>query len=163
MVARVGVGEDTAARIWFDHGLKPWKLDTFKPATILCSSSGKRARPAWHLPLIENFGSGPPSVSPEAGRSHPGPNASCRYPRGGRPGSAAWGGDRQHLGKGRVCHRGIRQDRDLGMGKGGEAVAVIQMVAGDDRGGCTCHERHHLSAGVREAEADVAGSPLRER
>jgi len=34
MVARVGVGEDTAARIWFDHGLKPWTLDTFKPATI---------------------------------------------------------------------------------------------------------------------------------
>jgi transposase len=27
---RVGVGKDTVARIWADHGLKPWKVDTFK-------------------------------------------------------------------------------------------------------------------------------------
>src|ERR1035438_2527552 len=28
--ARMGVGKDTIARIWEDHGLKPWKTDTFK-------------------------------------------------------------------------------------------------------------------------------------
>ena len=31
--ARVGVSHDTVARIWKDHGLKPWKLDTFKVST----------------------------------------------------------------------------------------------------------------------------------
>jgi len=30
MAARVGIGKDAVARIWSDHGLKPWKLDTFK-------------------------------------------------------------------------------------------------------------------------------------
>ena len=30
MAARVGIGKDTVARIWADHGLKPWKVDTFK-------------------------------------------------------------------------------------------------------------------------------------
>jgi transposase len=30
MAARLGVGKDTVARIWADHGLKPWKVDTFK-------------------------------------------------------------------------------------------------------------------------------------
>jgi transposase len=30
MAARVGVGKDTVARIWADHDLKPWKVDTFK-------------------------------------------------------------------------------------------------------------------------------------
>ena len=30
MAARVGVGKDTVAKIWADHGLKPWKVDTFK-------------------------------------------------------------------------------------------------------------------------------------
>jgi transposase len=30
MAARVGVGKDAVARIWSDHGLKPWKVDTFK-------------------------------------------------------------------------------------------------------------------------------------
>jgi len=27
---RVHVGKDTVARVWRDHGLKPWKVDTFK-------------------------------------------------------------------------------------------------------------------------------------
>ncbi len=27
---RMGVGKDTVARVWRDHGLKPWKVDTFK-------------------------------------------------------------------------------------------------------------------------------------
>jgi len=30
MAPRHGVGKDTVARIWRDHGLKPWKIDTFK-------------------------------------------------------------------------------------------------------------------------------------
>jgi transposase len=30
MAQRHGIGKDTVARIWRDHGLKPWKLDTFK-------------------------------------------------------------------------------------------------------------------------------------
>jgi transposase len=30
MAARFGIGKDAVARIWRDHKLKPWKLDTFK-------------------------------------------------------------------------------------------------------------------------------------
>jgi transposase len=30
MAARVGIGKDAVARIWADHDLKPWKIDTFK-------------------------------------------------------------------------------------------------------------------------------------
>lgn len=30
MAQRHGIGKDTVARIWRDHGLKPWKIDTFK-------------------------------------------------------------------------------------------------------------------------------------
>jgi hypothetical protein len=30
MANRFGIGKDTVARIWRDHNLKPWKLDTFK-------------------------------------------------------------------------------------------------------------------------------------
>jgi transposase len=30
MAARVGIGKDAVARIWSDHGLKPWKVETFK-------------------------------------------------------------------------------------------------------------------------------------
>jgi transposase len=30
MAARVGIGKDAVARIWADHGLKPWLVDTFK-------------------------------------------------------------------------------------------------------------------------------------
>jgi len=30
MAARVGIGKDAVARIWADHKLKPWKVDTFK-------------------------------------------------------------------------------------------------------------------------------------
>ena len=30
MAARVGVGKDKVARIWADHQLKPWRVDTFK-------------------------------------------------------------------------------------------------------------------------------------
>jgi len=59
MVARVGVGEDTVARIWFDHGLKPWTLDTFKPATIPLFELRETGAASLASPLIENFGSGP--------------------------------------------------------------------------------------------------------
>lgn len=30
MAARHGIGKDTVARIWRDHGLKPWKVEAFK-------------------------------------------------------------------------------------------------------------------------------------
>ncbi len=30
MAARHGIGKDSVARIWRDHNLKPWKVDTFK-------------------------------------------------------------------------------------------------------------------------------------
>jgi len=30
LAARVGIGKDAVARIWADHGLKPWRVDTFK-------------------------------------------------------------------------------------------------------------------------------------
>jgi transposase len=30
MAVRHGIGKDTVARIWKDHGLKPWKVETFK-------------------------------------------------------------------------------------------------------------------------------------
>ncbi len=30
MAARVGIGKDAVARIWSDHGLKPWRVDTLK-------------------------------------------------------------------------------------------------------------------------------------
>lgn len=30
MAARVGIGKDAVAGVWADHGLKPWKVETFK-------------------------------------------------------------------------------------------------------------------------------------
>src|SRR3974390_3149090 len=30
MAARHGIGKDTVARVWRKHGLKPWRVDTFK-------------------------------------------------------------------------------------------------------------------------------------
>jgi hypothetical protein len=30
LAEKLGIGKDTAARIWRDHQLKPWKIDTFK-------------------------------------------------------------------------------------------------------------------------------------
>ena len=33
LAKHVGISHDTVARIWKDHGLKPWKLDTFKVST----------------------------------------------------------------------------------------------------------------------------------
>ncbi len=33
MAERHGIGKDTVARIWRDHGLKPWRVDTFKIST----------------------------------------------------------------------------------------------------------------------------------
>jgi transposase len=30
LAERMGVGKDTIARVWRDHGLKPWRVDTFK-------------------------------------------------------------------------------------------------------------------------------------
>ncbi len=33
MAKRFGIGKDTVARIWRDHNLKPWKIDTFRLST----------------------------------------------------------------------------------------------------------------------------------
>jgi transposase len=33
LARRVGIGKDAVARIWADHNLKPWKVDTFKVST----------------------------------------------------------------------------------------------------------------------------------
>ena len=33
MAERFGIGKDTVARIWKNHNLKPWKVDTFKIST----------------------------------------------------------------------------------------------------------------------------------
>ena len=30
MAARVGIGKDAVAKIWSDHNLKPWRVETFK-------------------------------------------------------------------------------------------------------------------------------------
>jgi transposase len=30
MAARVGIGKDSVAKIWADHNLKPWRVETFK-------------------------------------------------------------------------------------------------------------------------------------
>ncbi len=30
LAKRFGLGKDTIARVWSDHNLKPWKVDTFK-------------------------------------------------------------------------------------------------------------------------------------
>ena len=30
LAARVGIGKDAVAKIWADHNLKPWKIETFK-------------------------------------------------------------------------------------------------------------------------------------
>jgi hypothetical protein len=30
---RVGIGKDAVAKIWADHNLKPWKVETFKVST----------------------------------------------------------------------------------------------------------------------------------
>jgi hypothetical protein len=27
---RIGIGKDAVAKIWADHNLKPWKVETFK-------------------------------------------------------------------------------------------------------------------------------------
>ncbi len=43
MAGRLGIGKDTVARIWRDHELKPWKVETFKipptPASRRSSST----------------------------------------------------------------------------------------------------------------------------
>lgn len=33
MARHLGVGKDSVAQIWRDHGLKPWKVETFKIST----------------------------------------------------------------------------------------------------------------------------------
>ncbi|MDT7666612.1 MAG: hypothetical protein QOD04_6168 [Pseudonocardiales bacterium] len=33
MAKRIGIGKDSVARIWADHNLKPWRVDTFKLST----------------------------------------------------------------------------------------------------------------------------------
>jgi hypothetical protein len=33
LAPRVGIGKDAVAKIWADHNLKPWKVETFKVST----------------------------------------------------------------------------------------------------------------------------------
>jgi hypothetical protein len=33
LAARLGISHDAVAKIWRDHELKPWKVDTFKIST----------------------------------------------------------------------------------------------------------------------------------
>jgi transposase len=33
LAKRLSISHDSVARIWKDHGLRPWKLDTFKVST----------------------------------------------------------------------------------------------------------------------------------
>ena len=51
MAERFGIGKDTVARIWHDHDLKPWQLDTFKVSNdpALRGEAGRRGR-ALHEP-----------------------------------------------------------------------------------------------------------------
>ena len=46
MAARVGIGKDTVAKIWADHELKPWKVDTFKDQqrSAVRGETGRRRR-----------------------------------------------------------------------------------------------------------------------
>ena len=44
MAKRFGIGKDTVARIWKDHNLKPWKLETFK---ISATPISKRSWSTW--------------------------------------------------------------------------------------------------------------------
>jgi transposase len=36
MAQRIGIGKDSVARIWADHNLKPWRVDTVKLSTDPC-------------------------------------------------------------------------------------------------------------------------------
>jgi transposase len=36
MAKRIGIGKDSVARIWADHNLKPWRVETFKLSTDPC-------------------------------------------------------------------------------------------------------------------------------
>ena len=51
LARRFGIGKDAVARIWSDHNLKPWRVDTFKISTDpnfeskLIDVVGRRAAP----------------------------------------------------------------------------------------------------------------------
>jgi transposase len=47
LAARVGVGKDTVARVWRDHGLKPWRTEAFKVSND----------PAFEAKLVDVVGS----------------------------------------------------------------------------------------------------------
>jgi hypothetical protein len=44
LAARLGIGKETVARIWRDHDLKPWRVETFK-ASNDPRSKAARSRP----------------------------------------------------------------------------------------------------------------------
>ena len=46
LAAHLGIGKDAVAQIWRDHGLKPWKVDTFKISTDpnFSRQAGRRGR-----------------------------------------------------------------------------------------------------------------------
>jgi hypothetical protein len=60
LAARVGIGKDAVAKIWADHNLKPWKIDTFTVSNesrfeklldavgvYLNASPGRTSRAVW--------------------------------------------------------------------------------------------------------------------
>lgn len=57
LATRVGVGKDAVARIWSDHGLKPWKVDTFKISNDP-RFEGKVGRRGRSLPQAAGSGNG---------------------------------------------------------------------------------------------------------
>ncbi len=44
LAARVGIGKDAVAKIWADHNLKPWKVDTFKVRRPSVRGEARRCR-----------------------------------------------------------------------------------------------------------------------
>ncbi len=77
MAARVGIGKDAVAKIWADHNLKPWRVDTFKVSND----------PLFEEKLVDVVGlylnprralSCSPSTTRPNARHWTGPNPHCR-------------------------------------------------------------------------------------
>ena len=48
LAARLGIGKDAVAKIWADHNLKPWKVETFKVSNDPRFEETRRCR--WPVP-----------------------------------------------------------------------------------------------------------------
>jgi hypothetical protein len=51
LAKRMGIGKDSVARIWRDHELKPWKIDTFK----LSNDPGRQPGRGWEARAVRRF------------------------------------------------------------------------------------------------------------